>query len=154
MSVVSHEIDEALGFGSDLNGLANGAASPTNAISPLDLYRYSGNGTRSFNTAANTQSYFSTDGGQTSIVGFNQTQGGDYQDWFSSGPHTPRVQDAFGTPGAQINIGTAEISGLRVLGYNLAPVPEPSAPATLILGAFGLAGLIAARRRRAGSMTA
>ena len=39
MAVAAHEIDEALGFGSALNGLANGAATPTGAAWNLDLFR-------------------------------------------------------------------------------------------------------------------
>lgn len=49
---------------------------------------------------------------------FNQNGGGDFGDWFSTGAHTPRVQDAFGTPGVVINPGTAEYTGLDVIGYN------------------------------------
>lgn len=147
-AVVSHEINEALGLASQLNNLPNGATPPTGTIGSLDLFRYAGVGNRSFTTDANALPYFSVDGGTTSLVGFNQAAPGDYQDWFSNGLHTARVQDAFGTPGVQLNLGTAEFTALRVVGYNLAPTPEPSAPATLALGAFGLVGLVAVRRRR------
>ncbi|MBW8864448.1 MAG: NF038122 family metalloprotease, partial [Verrucomicrobia bacterium] len=39
-AVASHEIDEVLGMDTAMNGLANGAASPTGAVSPMDLFRY------------------------------------------------------------------------------------------------------------------
>jgi hypothetical protein len=124
MAVVSHEIDEALGFGSALNGLGNGSAPPTGAVWGMDLYRYDQLGVRSFNTTAANQAYFSLDG-TTQLSRFNQTAGGDYSDWFSITAHTPQVQDAFGTPGAIPNLGV-ELTGLDVLGYNLLSVPEPT----------------------------
>ncbi len=79
-SVVQHEIDEALGLTSSLNNLNNGAPTPTGAIRVMDLFRYDQYGARSFNTASNSQSYLSIDGGTTDLVRFNQTQVGDFQD--------------------------------------------------------------------------
>jgi hypothetical protein len=145
MSVVSHEIDEALGFGSALNGLANGAAAPTGAVWGMDLYRYDQNGNRSFNTGVNTQSYFSIDGGAIDLARFNQEGGGDYSDWYSYyGGVTPQVQDAYSTPGATPNLGV-ELRGLNVLGYSLTnSVPEPGTGALLL---FGLCVGIVRRRK-------
>ena len=136
MAVAAHEIDEALGFGSALNGLANGAATPTGAAWTLDLFRYDALGNRSFNTALATQAFFSIDG-TTDLARFNQTAGGDFSDFFSTGPHTPQVQDAFGTPGATPNLGI-ELTALDVLGYNLLAVPEPGTISIFGLGALGL----------------
>ncbi len=136
MAVAAHEIDEALGFGSLLNGLANGAAAPTGAVWGLDLYRYDGAGNRSFNTAVASLAYFSIDG-TTQLARFNQTAGGDFSDFYSTGPHSPQVQDAFGTPGATQNLGV-ELTMLDVLGYNLVPTPEPATLSLFTLGAFGL----------------
>jgi hypothetical protein len=61
-AVASHEIDEALGFGSALNNLAQDAPPPTGSIRALDLFRYDENGNRSFNTTLSSQAYFSIDG--------------------------------------------------------------------------------------------
>jgi hypothetical protein len=116
-AVAAHEIDEVLGFGSALNGLSNGDPTPTGAVWTMDLFRYDQNGSRSFDTALSTQAYFSIDSTNL-LVRFNQDAGGDFSDWFSSGAHTPRVQDAFATPGATPNPGI-ELIGLDVLGYNL-----------------------------------
>jgi hypothetical protein len=116
-AVAAHEIDEVLGFGSALNGLNNGDPAPTGAVWTLDLFRYDQGGNRSFDTSLSTQAYFSIDSTNL-LVQFNQQAPGDFSDWFSSGAHTPRVQDAFATPGATPNPGV-ELIGLDVLGYNL-----------------------------------
>jgi hypothetical protein len=137
IAVVSHEIDEALGFGSALNGLGNGSPTPTGPVWGLDLYRYDQTGVRSFNTSSASQAYFSING-TTQLSRFNQTAGGDFSDWFSISAHTPQVQDAFGAPGAVLNLGNAELTGLDVLGYNLLPVPEPGTASLLALGILGL----------------
>jgi PKD domain len=131
LSVVAHEIDEVLGFGSVLNGLQNGSPAPTGPVKGDDLYRYNQNGARSFNTTLSTQAYFSIDGGKTRLAQFNQTGGGDFSDWFSTAAHTPKVQDAFATPGATPNLGI-ELTRLNVLGYtpSVLTLPLVTAPAT------------------------
>jgi hypothetical protein len=50
-------------------------------ISPLDLYRYSAPGVRSYSTSASVSSYFSVDGDSTNLVHFNQSSNGDFGDW-------------------------------------------------------------------------
>jgi hypothetical protein len=146
IAVAEHEIDEALGIGgsgSDVGGTSSSRA-------PLDLFRYSSAGNRSFTTSTSATAYFSIDNGATDIVNFNQSGGGsDYGDWASGGGS--RVQNAYGTPGAVVNFGSAEQTALDVVGYNFvtaAAVPEPS---SLILLAGGLsAGALSYVRRRAG----
>ena len=123
ISAAMHEMDEVLGFGSALNGLANGAAAPTGPVGGLDLYRYDQNGNRSLNTSSSAFSFFSLDGA-TRLVQFNQDSRGDFSDWFSISAHTPRVQDAFGTPGAAPNLGV-ELTALDALGYDFQPVVAP-----------------------------
>lgn len=139
-AVVEHELDEALGLGSDLDtGVTNGA------IRPEDLFRYSSSGVRSFTTSSGATSYFSIDGGVTNLVNFNQVGppgSSDYGDWATSG--TARVQDAFGTPGSNPTPGV-ELTALDAIGYDMTSVPEP--------GSFWLVGIgtvcLLARRRRA-----
>jgi hypothetical protein len=139
MAVVSHEMDEALGFGSAMDNLNNGDPSPTGPVEPDDLYRYDQTGVRSFNTALATQAFYSIDGGRTKLARFNQDQGGDFGDWFSPGgvAHTPEVQDAFSTPGATPDLGV-ELTRLAVLGYT--PAGSSAASASRPGGAVHAAG--------------
>jgi hypothetical protein len=131
-AVTSHEIDEILGGGSALDGQINGNAAPTGPIEPLDLFRYSAAGTRSFDTLQATTSYFSIDGGTTNLVGYNQyapdaAHKNDFGDWFSNngaGATTPRVQDSNSTSGATPNLGV-ELTRLDVLGFTLSPLNPP-----------------------------
>jgi hypothetical protein len=144
-AVVFHEVDEVLGFGSALNGLSNGAAAPTGAIGTLDLFRYNsnGSGTRSFTTSAGANASFSING-TTLLTSFNQNAGGDFHD-FTGGI---QVQNAFATPGATPNLGTAELTALDVIGYTVSAIPEPSSVALLAgIGAIGFVGYQRARSR-------
>lgn len=141
-SVAAHEIDEVLGFGSALNNLSNGDPVPTGAIWALDMFRWQSAGTRSFDTNVNSAAFFSINSGVTDLARFNQTAGGDFSDYFSTGPHIPEVQDAFATPGVTPN-PNVEFMELDVIGYNLA-APEPG---TIVLVAAGLL-LVAGRARR------
>jgi PKD domain len=102
-----------------------------------DLFRYDHSGARSFNTSLSTQAFYSIDGGHTDLAEFNQSQNGDFSDWFSTAAHTPRVQDAFASPGATPNLGV-ELTRLNVLGYKpavlVAPVVTAAANQTGIAG--------------------
>lgn len=140
-AVVLHEMDEFLGVGGP--GSTVGTGYPYLGIE--DLFRYTSAGVRSYTTAGD-DAYFSIDGGSTMLARFNQNSGGDYADWWSTGPHTPSAQDAFGTPGVISNYTSAERVALDVVGWELAPaqVPEPS---TIMLMLPVLLGLGLRRRR-------
>jgi hypothetical protein len=115
IAVAEHETDEVLAFASDLPN--------DDDPFPQDLFRYASDGTRSFTTNGD-DAYFSLDG-ENLLVQFNQNPSGDYGDWWSfSGPHTPRVQDAFATAGATPN-PNVELIGLDVIGFDLVPAPQP-----------------------------
>jgi hypothetical protein len=134
-AVAGHEIDEVLGIGGEgstlaLSGPYTGQASPAGGIGPLDLFRYNASNSRSFTLNPNASpSYFSIDRGNTTNVHFNQlgwTSKGaaDFGDWGNpnspgSGNVPPQVQDAFDTPGMNINLGSNELIALDVVGYTL-----------------------------------
>ena len=163
-AVASHELNEALGLYSELDGTnppdGNDVSDPPafGTTGALDFFRYSPGGARSFTNSGTAVSYFSNDG-TTPIVYFNQTTGADYHDWASDVdrniPGTvvvgPQVQDAFSTPGVSYGQGPSEVAALKDVGYNFAPnsaaVPEPSSFALLSLGLLPV-GLLAARKRR------
>ena len=100
-AVAMHEIDEVLGRG----GPGSSLPTTTGAVGPLDLFRYSAPGVRSFTSSSSATAYFSINGGVTDLSGFNQSSSGDYSDWATGA--TNHVQDAFGTPGAQLNLTSA-----------------------------------------------
>lgn len=163
-AVVCHEIDEVLGLGSAVG---------FNGILPEDLYRYDANGQRSFTTASSAAAYFSING-TLARARFNQNSSGDYGDWYSSGPHQPQVQDAFGTQGVIIPRTMAnELLALDVIGYNVGAtntttvsglsgatyygmrishetlaVPEPCSLVMTVLGCLGFGGCAIRRNRR------
>ncbi len=118
LAVAEHEIDEVLGIGSVLSGLSNGAPSPTGAVAPEDLFRYDSAGVRSFTTSSTATAFFSLDG-TTDLAQFNQDATGDFNDWFSKGAHTARVQDAFATAGATPDLGV-ELVALDAIGWTRA----------------------------------
>ena len=134
-SAAEHEINEILGLGSGLNLAVGG--SPSRLSRPEDLFRFSGAGVRSFSTSAGS-TYFSLDGGTTLIAGFGDgSSGSDYGDWDAT---SIRVQNAFGTPGAIPNLGTAEQQALDVIGYNLVSAQVPEADPLTVLGGCAAMG--------------
>ena len=154
-SVILHEVDEVLGIGGNASqlswdGTGSVPALPSD-LGPLDPFRYSTNGVRSFAYGTNTVAYFSINGGTTKLVSFNQDPGADFGDWSDgvipsdgSGNTPGQVQDAFGTPWdgtdyngyAAANLGANELTGFQVIGYEL--VPEPSSYVLFGLGSIGV----------------
>lgn len=158
-AVAAHEIDEVLGIG----GAGSELGDNTSDLGVMDLFRYSAPGVRSFTTSSSAIAYFSINDGTTDLVNFNQSGSGDYGDWGNgalpaelAGNNPPQVQDAFGTPGVDVNVGPNEMTALDVVGYTLTPaglaleaddVPEPSTYA-MLLGGLAALGLLRRSRHR------
>jgi hypothetical protein len=145
VGVLEHELNQVLGGGGagsqPLMFMANGCVGSNGAFfcgkfGPLDLYRYSALGTPSFSTSIADKSYFSVDGGATSIVSFNQDSRGDFGDFAGAGQ---LIQNAFNGPGQfeAYTTSSPEFAMMESIGWNPFPVPGPIAGA-------GLPGLILA----------
>lgn len=187
-TAMEHEIDEVLGIGgagsllntahSDPNYASNSFGVNGSLFGTLDLFRYSGLGTPSFD-ATNTSitgctnpsictgapsPYFSVDGGLTSIDTFNQAFpliGGDAGDWglnlFKLCPGnggiggTGDVQDAFSCNNQSPDVTFRSPSGqaLDAIGYTPSSTPEPGTWALMLIGFGGLGAALRAARRRA-----
>jgi hypothetical protein len=148
MQSIEHEMDEVLGLGSILPSTTDFTGSA--AVRPQDLFRYSAPGAISLSASSSVSSYFSIDGGATDIVAYNQNPGGDYGDWGAS--PIPLVQLAFSFPNTESDISRDSPEGvaLDVIGYNLAPVPEPGALALASLGTGAVSTYGRWRRKRPG----
>lgn len=124
-AVAQHEMDEVLGTSSGV-----GDTLPETA----DLFRYGGPGTRSWATGTSVTAFFSVNQGTTNIVTYNQNGQGDYGDWVVHNPGF--VQDWAGSPNQTPNLGV-ELRLLDVIGYRLAPIPEPTTIGLLFAGGAG-----------------
>jgi hypothetical protein len=158
---LEHELDEVLGgggAGSTLNSIADSCVTAPsgffcNKVGPLDLYRYSADGTPSFSTSGSATSYLSIDGGLSPVVSFNQNSGGDYGDFAPSGAGPGQlIQNAFNTTGQDeaYTSSSPEFEMLESIGWDpsaaAAATPEPGTSALLGLGSAILA--LAYKRRK------
>ena len=128
LDVAAHELDEALGIGSALTGLADNAAIPSDGYVAEDYFRYSAPGTRAITTNPAAVVYFSYDAGNTNVAQFNQAYSAlgdsdlDRNDWIYGNIGCPsatvHVQDAILCLGQAAAIGSGpEITVLSTLGY-------------------------------------
>lgn len=152
VGVAIHEIGHALGFVSGVDAVDYCITNqidldPYAVYSVLDLFRYSAAGT--LNLAAGTNSYFSLDGGVTSLGGFSTgvyngdgRQASHWKDNLGLG-----IMDPTANPAGQINTPSElDLLVFDVIGWDrVSPVPEPGS-------VFGLMGLLCSSlllRRRA-----
>jgi hypothetical protein len=153
VGVAIHEIGHALGFGSGVDSvdfcITNQIDLDAYAVySVLDLYRYSAAG--SLNLAAGTNSYFSLDGGVTSLGRFSTgvangdgRQASHWKDNLGLG-----IMDPTANPAGQINTPSElDLLVFDVIGWDrVSAVPEPGS-ALGLLGLLG-GGLLLRRRGR------
>jgi len=139
IGVAEHEIAETMGRFADLGTFFN-------SLSPLDLFRYTGPGTRQLTAPASAPcGFFSIDGGTTSINSFNCDNGGDLGDWAGA---TVDSYNAFATLGVELPVSAGDIREMDVLGYDLPLAVATPEPGTLALLGSSLLGFAAWRRRR------
>jgi hypothetical protein len=128
IGVLEHEISEVMGRVGSL-----GAYLGNNVYTPLDLFRYSANGTRDLSPGAG---YFSIDAGRTNLDAFNNPRtGGDAADWSTS--VVDDSYDAFSTIGVANTVSATDLRLMDVLGYTLATPAACYAAGTRILTAQG-----------------
>lgn len=163
VGIAAHEIGHALGFVSGVDTL-DGNSPPVNGpfsadqftfVNSLDLFRFSsasiaagGLGTIAF-TADTTAKYFSLDKGATNIAGFSTGRN------FGDGQQASHWKDSLGLGIMDPTAGQGELLAISnndqlafdVIGWNLAPIPEPQTYALFAMGLLGLAWRRRAVRR-------
>ena len=139
IGVAEHEISEMMGR-ITLNG-ANLSGSP-NAV-PYDLFNLSGAGVHT--TATGAGRYFSINNGTTNLRGYNNAlvNGGDAQDF--DGVVATDPFNASTGPNQAHFLTAVDYATLDVIGWDLAPVPEPGHWVLLLAG---LAAIGTRARRR------
>ena len=111
--VVAHELSEVMGR---ISLLAYGGAT-----SLMDLFRYTSNGVLA--TSGTQNSYFSDNGGATSLNPFNASPSGDFGDLSSSAGNN--AFDAFANAGVVNAVTSNDLTMMNVLGYNLVSATIP-----------------------------
>jgi len=161
ITVAEHEIGHALGFTSGVDDIdycmkAAGAAAcglPNTAnrfegdwwYEPLDLFRYSASGVADVRVGGSP--YFSVDGGTTNLTAFST--GSDHGNgWQAShfGPGQVNLMRPFVGDGESYDASSRDLAAFDAIGWDIAPVPEPSTWAMLAAG-LGLVGWTSRRRK-------
>jgi hypothetical protein len=116
VGVAAHELSEVMGR---VGMLGAAAGSTKHVYTPLDLFRF--NGPHAPSTTP-TAGYFSTDGGLTRVMAYNNPgNGGDASDWASAILTGSDAYSAFSRPGVTSQLSSADLLEDAMLGFQLAP---------------------------------
>ena len=112
-----HELAEVMGRTSELDENGDGR------YIPLDLFRFTNSGARSFNID-DSHVYFSVNNGTNNLKYYNDgSNGGDPQDWAASS--MPDSYDAALSKGVVAPLSPVDLTVMNILGYKLGSVPQP-----------------------------
>jgi len=140
--VAAHEISEVLGR----LGIGGGTiGSTTNSYSLIDLFSYSGAGSRVLGSGGpGGEGSFSIDNGTTLLKQYNDAGNNqlDLRDW---APGTNDSFNQFSNSGVTNPVSAVDLQELDVIGYDLQSTPEPS---TIVLFSTGMFAAVGAARRR------
>lgn len=148
VGIATHEIGHAMGFVSGVDivdGGGNGADNAGAWVRPIDLFRRSTGVVIPDLIAGASSPYFSLDNGttgssqrfSTGVTDGDGNQASHWKDNLGLG-----IMDPTAANGELLAISNLDKRAFDVIGYNLAPVPEPATMAALGLG------VLAALRRR------
>lgn len=135
IGVASHEITEIMGR----IGIYGRTVTTHAGYDVNDLFRYQ-NGNHNMTSNTSATNYFSIDGGTTHLVNFNNTVGGDLEDYAGQ---SPDAFNAFLNLGQEVDVTSVGYTNMDVIGYDA--VPEPMS----IIALSGLATLALKRKRKA-----
>lgn len=150
VGVAIHEIGHSLGFTSGIDIVDFVIDDPQSLenfriFSGLDVFRYSADGV--LDLSVGTDSYFSIDGGASSLAEFSTgrlngdgQQASHWKDNLGLGIFDPTAE-----PAGTVNVVTSlDLQAIDVIGWDLAQVPEP---ASVVLIGLGGVFMVSLRRR-------
>lgn len=159
-TVAAHEIGHALGFVSAVDDIDATTAGqyPNITLNPLDLVRFNANGPKPTTAAAFATTARELRPGQEAVTSDtvneyrmstgeakgDQRQASHWKDDQLLGPRIGIMDPTLGA-GEVWDVSDADLRAFELIGYNLAPVPEPAT--VLGLAAAGWAVVVRVRRR-------